>query len=732
MSQHWRATAFHRGSRERNVPSLSQPPPEASPGHRTIGSAWYAADRSAFLETEQSAIVAWLAGAAVAQGLFVEQQQYEEWDASVGILKDEIRPARSIALEILHAALEQVDLATYSDVILEYDFRRRGLRLDCVLLAPGVIAVLEFKRSKLSAADADQVMNYCVNLLEFHEETQRQVRDHGAIIAPILVQTSLVQTSSAQAQRPNSSESFLAPPWDAVLGTPICCRGDQLGEALQRALALRRRSVPVSREAWLTSRFSPSASIVDAAISLFGQHDVSAIDAHADSIAKIDVMLDEIVTWIFDSRAKERNTLILVSGAPGAGKTLVGLRLAFHERLRQDAVFVTGNVPLVDVLTTALRRSYKRRAAESQWPISGYPRESARLLIQNAIFKIVKAHRFLGARGDRTASSDGNVVIFDEAQRTYEKGRQVAGRALPDHEADLILSALERSYSDGSVLVGLLGHNQAINRGERGMIAWLEAAERRGWRYAVADTTLDLGELVDPDHWRSHPSRIALRSGHLAASLRFYRNRSVELWADRVMADDPVAAHQLAEELASEAHTVWITRDLETARRWARRQRVGNERCGLIASGQARRLTAEGLFVEQRPSIAHWMLAPSGDIRSSNMLETVQNQFQIQGLELDYTVVCWDVDLRRSTTRWAAWKISGSVWQRDRALDVAKNTYRVLLTRARKGMILFVPRGDLAAEDPTRAPELYDQIAGFLIACGAVEWPERNEPQAGG
>ena len=188
------------------------------------------------------------------------------------------------------------------------------------------------------------------------------------------------------------------------------------------------------------------------------------------------------------------------------------------------------------------------------------------------------------------------------------------------------------------------------------------------------------------------------------------------------MENDQAGALEISERLAGEGHQVWLTRDLETAREWARRHRVGDERAGLIASGQARRLAAEGLFVDQKPSIAHWMLAPSGDIRSSNMLESVQNQFQIQGLELDYTVVCWDADLRRAGDDWEAWKISGSGWQRDKALAVAKNSYRVLLTRARKGMIVFVPVGDETEQDATRVPQFYEAIADHLLACGAREW----------
>lgn len=152
-----------------------------------------------------------------------------------------------------------------------------------------------------------------------------------------------------------------------------------------------------------------------------------------------------------------------------------------------------------------------------------------------------------------------------------------------------------------------------------------------------------------------------------------------------------------------------------------RERRAGQERAGIIASGQARRLAAEGLFVDHKPDIAGWMLAPDGDVRPANMLETVQNQYQVQGLELDYTVVCWDGDLRRTERGWQAWKMSGSSWQRDKELGIAANGYRVLLTRARKGMIIFVPRGDLTAEDETRPTAMYDQIAEYLIKCGARE-----------
>jgi len=205
--------------------------------------------------------------------------------------------------------------------------------------------------------------------------------------------------------------------------------------------------------------------------------------------------------------------------------------------------------------------------------------------------------------------------------------------------------------------------------------------------------------------------------------MRFYRNSSIERWVDALLANEQTVACNIATELAANDSIVWITRDLEAARAWARGASLGGERIGLIASGQGRRLAAHGLFVELKPDIATWMLAPSTDIRSSNALETVQNTYQVQGLELDYSVVCWDADLRRDNGKWRAHKLNGDDWSNDSLTDVALNGYRVLLTRSRKGMAVFVPPGDETGLDTTRRVDFYDGIANFLLASGARPLP---------
>lgn len=685
----------------------------------SAGSAWYVNRREAFLGDSVQTVVGELARNAVAQGLHVESEQHEEWRSSIGVLQRELGH-RALEIGLLKSALSAPELAEYRHVVLEYDFRRRGLRMDCVLLGDGIVAVVEFKRTKLGAADREQVASYCINLVEFHEETRRLATDENAIVAPVLALTSGVLSPSKALN--GHGADFHRAPWGAVVRHAFQCDAKSLHKALVEALAARRAGLSIDCERWVNSRFSPSSTILDAAISLYGQHDVSAISAHAAPVELIHACTNEVAGYVERALREKTNRIVFVSGAPGAGKTLVGLKLAFDPRFRGDAVFVTGNAPLVEVLSEALKSAYAKPSKRRGGLVaSGYSSEDAQRVIGMSTFKLVKAHTFLGARGTATGAADGRVVIFDEAQRTYEKGRRVLGKPLEADEAKLILDALVRSYGEGVCVVALVGHNQAINRGELGIGAWFQAAQECRWRFAISDETLALAEVAGSGEWGRHELREPLDVGHLPHSMRYYRNGDLERWADLVLSENAKAAAELAVRLHERGDTVWLARDLAAARDWVRAQRVGEERAGIIASGQARRLAAEGLFVDLKPDIAKWMLAPAGDIRSATMLETVQNQYQVQGLEIDYSIVAWDADLRRKGGVWGSYKLVGADWQRDQALDIAKNGYRVLLTRARKGMVVFVPRGDLSGEDATRSPQFYDSIAEHLLHCGAQQ-----------
>ena len=676
-----------------------------------MSAAWYDSDSESFIQTNPNRVVADLSSSAIHDGWHIEEAQHEEWAKSVQLLQEDIPQPIDEGVKVLRDTLRSRELSDFSDVILEYNMRRRGLRIDALLFAPGLIAVLEFKRGQIAPAHFDQVVNYCVNLLEFHDETRCAV-EAGTKLLPIVVRTD----GRDKRARPTAEFKHFPAPWQSIF-RPHAADHQSLERLLRHALGNVGSDHKIPRSRWLTAPFAPSASIVDAAISLWGQHDVSAIRQHKAPVEKINAMVQEVTQSILEAQGNNKNRIIMLSGAPGAGKTLVGLQLAFSEQLRTDSVFVTGNAPLVEVLQAALKRSY---SSGSKKIPAGYPMEAAKYVYDASTFKIVKAHNFLGERDKDTQSSDGRVVIFDEAQRTYEQGRRVLNKPLSDHEANLILAALERSYGDGAVVVALIGNNQAINRGERGAVAWFEAAESLGWEVAIADETFNIGEFkAFEDKWSSHNLRRPLTHGHLEQSLRFYHDARFEQWAHAVLVNSPNDAKEIARSLAEQGKPIHLTRNLEIAKTMVRNRRVGDERIGLIATGNARRLAAEGLFVELKPSIANWMLEPTGDVRSSNMLETVQNEYQIQGLELDHTVVCWDADLRRISGQWEAFKMWGSDWRSDSATEIARNSYRVLLTRARSSMTLFVPVGDDSGIDQTRKPAFYQDIADFLIKCGA-------------
>jgi len=674
----------------------------------SAGSAWYSATRSEFLEMPHDKVVERLTNAAGRDGWHVEPEQHEEWLASVDLLQNHL----SRAVTILRQSLADRSLADFEAVVLEYDMRRRGLRIDCVLLGKGVIAVLEFKRNAVQKADRDQVENYCVNLLEFHGETRRLHQEHSVILAPIVV-----QTEGRVAKRPVPTYGFLPSPWNAIVTPTTASSRKELSDSLRAILGLRSSTTPPDPANWLRSAFSPSSTILDAALSLYGQHDVSAISQHAAPIELIRECTEHVCSWIRRSQSDGVNRVIFLSGAPGSGKTLLGLQVAFAPEFASDSVFVTCNSPLVEVLEAALKQSYVRGVRRRG--LAGYPKEAAKHVIQNATFKIVKAHAFLGERGSQTGSSDGKVLIFDEAQRTYERGKRVLRKPLEDDEAALILQAMESSYGQWCVVVALLGHNQFINSGELGSGAWIHAAQRHRWRCVIANETIELLNDADRNALNSSDTRDVLEAGHLKQSLRYYRNTRIEEWVAAVLDGDAEAARRVATSFA-EADTVWLTRSLQDGKSWLRNHRVGEQRSGMVGSGNGKRLAADGLFVGLKPSIADWMLKPDGDIRSSNMLEMIQNQYQIQGLEIDWALVCWDLDLRHSDGGWPAHKLSGPKWQaKSASLDVAKNGYRVLLTRARKGMAIYVPIGDLTGVDETRPVDAYDGIADFLVRCGA-------------
>jgi hypothetical protein len=682
--------------------------------------AWWYGTRSEFINENSESLSEKLNSVATDEGWSIEIAQKEEWRKSIQLLQEQ---AFDEPIELLRLALKSAELKTIHGVLLEYDFRRRGLRMDAVLLCGSHTIVIEFKRSKLGSGDRDQVVNYCINLCEFHRQTQDSIDQHAAKVVPVLVSREDSKQKSVYANLAKAYQD-----WPAIPKNIAQCYAPNLREILINIVSQLNKTPDIAVDTWNSSIFQPSSSIVDAALSLYGNHDVSAIKNHASQMETINNCTNEIKARILEKRTLGGKEIIFMSGAPGAGKTLVGLNLTFSKEFRDDAVFMTGNAPLVEVLQESLKRSYRSMNDHRVQKLSGYSKKGVAFVKSNTVFKIVKAHHFLKDKDKKNdyqiKSSDGNILVIDEAQRTYEEGRMVIDHKLEDHEANLITNQMQQTQTN-PIIVVLVGQNQHINRGERGPVAWLEAAEKYNWSVSISDATLLLNDFHEVrDQWLVHPNRHRLEHGHLTDSIRYYRNTGIERWAHAILTMNKEQATNEASQLNDEAHQILITRNLEKAKEWVRRNRVGEERSGLICSGKAVRLAAEGLFANLKPSIAPWMLSPSEDIRSSNMLETVQNQFQIQGLELDYTILCWDADLRIENGAWTCYNISGGNWQKQKkaeALQERKNGYRVLLTRARKGMVIFVPKGDLSdpIRDETRSPEFYNSIFDFLVECGA-------------
>ena len=574
--------------------------------------AWWYGTRSEFINENSESISEKLNSVATDEGWTIEIAQKEEWRKSIQLLREH---AFDDEVELLRLALKSTELKPIHGVLLEYDFRRRGLRMDAVLLCGSHTIVIEFKRSKLGSGDKDQVVNYCINLCEFHSQTQESVRKHDAKVVPVLVSREDSSQKTVNVELANTYQD-----WPAIPKTVVQCHAPNLREILINIVSQFNSTPIIAVETWNDAIFQPSSSIVDAALSLYGNHDVSAIKGHDSQMDTIEKCTNEIKLRVLEKRTKGGKEIIFMSGAPGAGKTLVGLNLTFSNEFRDDAVFMTGNAPLVEVLQESLKRSYRSMSDRRVQKLSGYSKRGVDFVKSNTVFKVVKAHHFLKDKDKKNdyqiKSSDGNVLVIDEAQRTYKEGRMVIDHKLEDHEANLITKQMQTTQ-ENPIIVVLIGQNQHINRGERGPVAWLEAAEKYNWGVSISDATLGLNDFNDVRaNWVNHPMRKKLQYGHLTDSIRYYRNSGVERWAHSILTMNKEDAIRETEQLIENGHQMLVTRDLEKAKAWVRKNRIGEERAGMICSGKAVRLAAEGLFANLKPSIAPWMLSPRRDTPS--------------------------------------------------------------------------------------------------------------------
>jgi hypothetical protein len=671
-----------------------------------IRRAYYGRAIAAFVSESEFSILGELAQE---HSFSLETQQRQAWVHQIAHLKQELSHLRS------------------GEIFLEFAIPRMGKRVDAIVHYEDVVFVIEYKvgARTYDRAAIDQVLDYALDLKHFHEHS------HDKLIVPILVATSAPATENdttwfrdnvAKPLRSNGSD--LSGLIDRIVRDRNC--SSHPGPGLRDNGQAPFRHNPVSDQpavTWADGGYRPTPTIIEAAQALYQGHnvqDISRSDAGAKNLTATTAALKGIIDR---ARKNSHKSICFVTGVPGAGKTLAGLDISTQTSADAEdhAVFLSGNGPLVTVLREALARDEIRRAHARGERID----KSSALKRVGAFIQNIHHFRDEGLRTNKPPIE--HVVVFDEAQRAWNQQHaerfmtQKRGlRSFSMSEPEFLISVMDRR-PDWATIICLIGGGQEINTGEAGLVEWFNALENHfpAWRVYhsghLSDSTYNWG--IDLNAKLRARDAIVAKDLHLAVSVRSFRAEKLSDFVGAIIDGDASRAQTLAGSLAN--YPIALTRDLETARRWLRERARGTERIGLVASSGAMRLKPEGLHVKAGIDPANWFLNGKDDLRSSYSLEDVATEFDIQGLELDWIGVCWDADLRRSPQGWAHYRFHGTRWQNiggDFRRAYLSNAYRVLLTRARQGMIVYVPKGSV--EDETRQPAFYDAVFDFLKDCG--------------
>jgi hypothetical protein len=585
-----------------------------------------------------------------------------------------------------------------------------GKRIDVVLLVGSVIFVLEFKigETEFSSYALNQAWDYALDLKNFHE-TSREY-----LIAPIVIATKASPTTPMISTTSHN---------DKVL-TPIRCNVELLGLVLERVLDFTNGAF-IDPAHWETGRYSPTPTIVEAAMALYNNHSVSDISRSDAAAINLTLTSETILEIIQSARSNSFKAICFVTGVPGAGKTLVGLNIATQRRDESNelySVFLSGNAPLVAILREALARDRVRHDKEQGLKTrKGEAMSEVKAFIQNI-------HHFRDECLIDQAPPIEHVVLFDEAQRAWNlqqtsnfMARKKNTPNFNQSEPEFLISCLNR-HRDWAVVVCLVGGGQEINTGEAGISEWMDSLNRSfpDWHIYVSSRLTDseyaAGHVLE--ELRTRPNVTTKDELHLGVSMRSFRAEHVSLLVKQLLDLDKEAARETLARVA-EKYPMVITRDLSQGKRWLKAQARGSERYGIVVSSQAERLKPHAIDVRSPMDPIHWFLDGPEDVRSSYYLEDVATEFHVQGLELDWACVTWDADFRYSNDGWEHRSFTGDRWnyihKQDRKI-YQKNAYRVLLTRARQGMVIVVPQGD--SEDPTRKPEFYDPTFEYLREIG--------------
>ena len=647
-------------------------------------------------------------------------------------------------------------------ILFEYDIPRLGKRIDVVLLFRGIVFCLEFKagESRILEADVDQVLDYALDLKNFHKFSEKLV------IAPILIATRYA-SASTQIQMSVYDDQVVNP-----LVTGEAGLSGVISMVLQKFPGL-----PDVTEQWSISPYAPTPTIIEAARTLYESHSVENITRHeADQVST-----DQTISYIFDviqkSKQNGEKSICFVTGVPGAGKTLVGLDVAVRQTYQgndkpvedEGAVYLSGNGPLVAVLTEALARdNYEKCVARGERKKkTDSRREVGKFIhiihryrdnmlakiknpVENGILEIdpEKAVKMAEAGYGEVE----HVAIFDEAQRSWTHkrladylkrggtyGNKLKVPNFPMSEAAFLIWSMDQR-EDWATIICLVGGGQEINTGEAGIAEWIKALNEDfpDWKVYISP------KLTEPEYaegrvnelLQGNPNVTYSESLHLGVSLRSFRAEKLSAFVNAMLTFD-ASASGLYNEI-KDKYPIVLTRDMNKARKWLHEKARGNERTGILVTKESARFKplAVHILPADDDNAIHWFLEDKADTRSSNYLEDAATEIQVQGLELDYTCLLWDADVRYEKGGWHYYRFNGQTkWNEQIGDSESKqeqirymlNAYRVLLTRARMGMVICVPAGNGNKtksgfwEDSTRLPEFYDGTYKYLKSLGIAE-----------
>ena len=671
------------------------------------------------------------------------------------------REAWKSEIKIMKGVLSALPDQT-GQIIFEYDIPRLGKRIDVVLLYRGIVFCLEFKvgESKILEADVDQVLDYALDLKNFHKFSQEKV------IVPILVATKFSDhTTSVQMSV-----------YDDRVVNPLVTGERGLFDVIAQVLNRFPNETSVNKD-WIISPYAPTPTIVEAAKTLYENHSVENITRHEADKVSTDQTISYILDVIHKSKLNREKSICFVTGVPGAGKTLVGLDVAVKQTYQgkdtpvedEGAVYLSGNGPLVAVLTEALAKDnyQKCRDRKENKKLSDSRREVGKFIqmihryrdnmlakiknpVENGVLEIdpEKAVRLAKAG----YGEEEHVAIFDEAQRSwthkrladYLKRGGIYGNKLkvpnfPMSEAAFLIWSLDQR-EDWATIICLVGGGQEINTGEAGISEWIDALNEKfpHWKVYISP------KLTEPEYAEGKVNELLAEnksvtyteSLHLGVSLRSYRAEKLSAFVHALLAIEPNAS-ELYREI-KDRYPIVLTRDMKKAREWLHSKVRGTERTGILLTKESARFKPMAIHVlpSGDENAVHWFLEDKTDTRSSNYLEDAATEIQVQGLELDYTCLLWDADMRYENGKWRFYRFNGQTkWVEQTSSSESKqelmkymlNAYRVLLTRARSGMVICVPSGNPNKnpsgfwEDSTRFPEFYDGTYEYLKKIGIIE-----------